>query len=84
VFLPLFDYLRLLVVVALPNDPTQWLSLTPAELTLRRCGYWINLGGEAPTDNASGKMVYLPLAQVFDPETLVRLMRLAARQERLQ
>jgi hypothetical protein len=75
---------RLLVVVVLPKDPTSWLSIAHSELILRRCGYWINLAGQAPTENASGQTVHLPTAQIFDPQTLARLMRSAARQERLQ
>ena len=59
------------------------LSLTGEQLVLRRCGYWLNLTDEPATENASGMTVHLRINQRFDPETLVRLMRLAARQERL-
>lgn len=75
---------RLLIVVTLPQNPEDCLSLTPEQLVLRRCGYWLNLTDEPATENASGVTVHLRINQRFDPETLVRLMRLAARQERLQ
>lgn len=34
---------RLLVVLDLPQDETQWLTVTAEELVMRRRAYWLNL-----------------------------------------
>ncbi|AKT37193.1 DUF4365 domain-containing protein [Chondromyces crocatus] len=75
---------RLLVVVHLPSDPAEWLHLSEQQLVLRRCGYWLDLKGHTPTMNETGETVRLPRHQIFDPPTLERLMRCAARQEDLR
>jgi Domain of unknown function (DUF4365) len=72
---------RLLVVMLLPENPLDWLSATAEQLVMKRCAYWANLYGDAPTENAAGVTVRLPTSQVFDPDALQRLMRQAAMQE---
>lgn len=75
---------RLLVVVALPPNLEECVESTPSQLILRRCAYWLNLLGDAPTDNETGVTVSIPKNQVFDAVALKRLMTCAARQERLK
>lgn len=65
---------RLLVVLDLPNDETQWMTITTEELVLRRCAYWLSLKGYAETDNSSSVTVYIPKQNVFDVEGLRVLM----------
>ena len=75
---------RLLVVVTLPPDPKDFLTLDDDQLLLRRCGYWLNLADAPDSDNTTKQTVHMQRAQRFDPDSLERLMRCTARQERLQ
>jgi hypothetical protein len=61
---------RLLVVVVLPEDESQWLSQSPEELTLRRCAYWSWLAGAEPTSATSTIRVALSLTNVFSVSAL--------------
>ena len=65
---------RLLVVLALPKDEDQWMTITTEELVLRRCAYWLSLKGGAETDNPSSVTVYIPRQNVLDVESLRDLM----------
>jgi hypothetical protein len=65
---------RLLVVVLVPEDVASWVNATEAELTMRRCGYWISLRGLPPTTNLNTVAVSIPRAQVFHPESLRTVM----------
>jgi Domain of unknown function (DUF4365) len=65
---------RILVVVALPNNSDDWLSVTEAELSLRRCGYWLSLSGYPPTQNTTSVTVKLPRTQIFNVQQLSELM----------
>jgi hypothetical protein len=42
---------RILVVLDLPKDEADWLSVSPEQLILRRCAYWASLTGLVETDN---------------------------------
>jgi hypothetical protein len=42
---------RILVLLVLPEDETQWLTQSVEELVLRRCAYWMSLSGAEPTTN---------------------------------
>ena len=43
---------RILIVVVLPGeDPKTWLSHSPEELRLRKCGYAVSLAERQPTAN---------------------------------
>lgn len=68
--LRLTDYAvpRVLVVVALPEDPAGWLRQSEAELALRHCGYWASLRGLPATVNERTVSIPIPRAQVFSVE----------------
>ena len=65
---------RILVVVVLPNNPEEWLSITECELSLRKCGYWLSLRGHPSVENTSNVTVRLPRSQIFDVDQLSALM----------
>ncbi|MEY3212505.1 MAG: hypothetical protein RIT28_2986 [Pseudomonadota bacterium] len=65
---------RLLVLVLVPPDPSEWVTHTNEALLLRRCGYWLSLRGAPPTPNDAQVRVSVPRAQVFDVPTLRGLM----------
>ena len=65
---------RLLVVLDLPKDPEQWMTLTENELVLRRRSYWLNLIGYEETTNTSDVTVRIPATNIFDVDRLRDLM----------
>lgn len=44
---------RLLIVLHLPREEADWLSVSPTELMMRHCAYWISLRGMAEIDQES-------------------------------
>lgn len=75
---------RVLVVLFLPAEGSDWLQWSAERLVLQRCAYWVSLLGAAESENDTGQTVYLPQAQVFSPAGLRALMTLISRQQRLQ
>lgn len=71
-------YPKLLVVVLLPEDESEWVHLRKDALELRRSGYWMSLAG------AETRAVVIPRENVFDGQSLIRLMGLARRREALR
>ncbi len=69
---------RLLVVVIVPEVVDDWLSQSEAEMTMKRCGYWVSLWDWPPKENVRTITIHLPRSQVFDVATLKHLMRTAS------
>ena len=65
---------RLLVVLDLPSDPSQWVTITDDELVLRHRAYWLNLRGCEATGNQWSVTVGIPRQNLFDVENLRALM----------
>ena len=65
----------LLVVLYLPQDEFQWLTLDHGALTARRCAYWVSLWDAPATANRSGVTVYLPEENILTPANLRDLVR---------
>lgn len=65
---------RLLVVLDLPRNQTEWLTITADELTLRRRAYWLNLRGHDETENKSSITVHIPEQNLFNVDNLRMLM----------
>ena len=65
---------RLLVVLDLPKDEREWVTLTEDELVMRRRAYWLNLRGFEETENRSSVTVRIPGGNLFDVASLHGLM----------
>ena len=65
---------RLLVVLDLPRDENDWVTITEGELILRRRAYWVNLKGYEETANRTSVTVPIPTGNVFNVESLRHLM----------
>jgi hypothetical protein len=72
---------RILVVLFLPEDPTDWLSLSAESLALRKCAYWQSLRQAPATGNASGATIKLPKSQMFTPQSLLELASRLSRRD---
>lgn len=68
------DVPRILIVVLVPEDVGQWLTLEADQLILRRCAWWMSLAGLPDSTNTTNVTVTLPLAQRFDGAALSTLM----------
>lgn len=65
---------RLLVVLHLPRDERQWVTITDEELVIRRCAYWLNLRDWEETVNEHSITVAIPKGNRFDVTGLRALM----------
>ncbi|RUW26680.1 DUF4365 domain-containing protein [Mesorhizobium sp. M1A.F.Ca.IN.020.06.1.1] len=65
---------RILVVLKLPQNRGDWLTLTPENLILRNCAYWTALVGSPATDNESSTTIDIPVKNSFDTKSLKELM----------
>ena len=65
---------RLLVVLKLPAENEEWMTITANELILRHAAYWLNLNGYEETTNQTTITVHIPTEQVFNVEGLNALM----------
>jgi hypothetical protein len=59
----------LFVLFSLPEDPKEWLSLTPDEMILRKCAYWTGLVG-APSASGQSTTIHIPANNLFTVEQL--------------
>jgi hypothetical protein len=68
---------RILVVLDLPRDEADWLSVTQDQLVMRRCGYWVSLAGAKETENKESVTILVQAANRFDVDSLRALMEQA-------
>ncbi|HWG41365.1 MAG TPA: DUF4365 domain-containing protein [Gemmataceae bacterium] len=74
---------RILVVLYLPADPSDWLRHSEDGLLARRCAYWVSLRGAAESQNAEAQTVYIPRNQVLSVEALTEIMTRCSREEEM-
>lgn len=68
---------RILVVLHLPPERGDWLTISPQELTMRNCAYWVCLTGSPERDNKTTTTVEIPSANIFDTKGLQELMQMS-------
>jgi hypothetical protein len=73
---------KLLVVLRLPKDKNEWLTVTTHSLIARRCAYWCSLLGAAQSMNTSEQTVHIPESQALTKKALVEIMTQCSRGER--
>ena len=69
---------RLLVVVVVPAEPTDWITDGADHFALHRSGYWKSLAGSGQTSNVSSVTVDVPRVQRWTPSAITTLMEDAA------
>ena len=65
---------RILAVVIVPTEVSEWLTLSDGSLILRNCAYWVSLRGREASENEVSVTVDVPLAQRFDVDALRAMM----------
>ena len=71
----------LLVVLDLPKDKIEWMTVTENELALRRRAYWLSLRGLEESTNKEDVTVHIPGKNLFNVESLRALMEQSRRGE---
>ena len=66
---------RILVVLIVPDDISDWIQHSATETILRRCAYWSSIRGFAPTNNKSNITVTINYLQHFCPSSLMDIMQ---------
>ena len=74
---------RILIVLLMPSEETNWLTQTGDELCQRHCAYWRSLEGEPAVPNPQNVTVILPLDNMFSGNQLNGLMDKVERGEPL-
>ena len=72
---------RYLVLLALPRDESEWLTVSVDDLIMRRCAYWVSLFGLPVSDNRRSVTVRIPAENLFTPEALPELLERSRRGE---
>lgn len=68
---------RILVLLSLPSAEADWLSVSPEQLILRRCAYWVSLVGVPETKNNESVTISVHNNNRFDIDGLKALMERA-------
>jgi Domain of unknown function (DUF4365) len=74
---------RILVVLFLPEERKEWLKVSPDQLILKNCAYWLSLRGADACANSSGTTVYLPSEQALSPQNLLTIFERLSKNEPL-
>lgn len=61
---------RILIVLFLTNDESDWLKVTVDELLLKNSAYWVCLYGAPQSANQTGETIYIPKANLLTPQSL--------------
>jgi len=72
---------RILAVLFLPANVTDWLTISPDELIMKKCAYWTSLRGAGASANKTGETVYLPTAQILNADNLIGIFAKLSRRE---
>lgn len=73
----------ILVVVLVPPTINDWLQITEEDMLIKKCGYWVSLRGQAPTNNTDKITVELPRKNLLTPASLKAMMEKIGRSENL-
>ena len=74
---------RIMVVLYLPPDPSEWLRHSEEALIARRCAYWVSLRGAPASENAGHQTVYIPRTQLLSVVSLTEIMTRCSRDEEI-
>jgi len=73
----------ILILLCLPKSRVDWHGTSLTETILRHCCYWYVVD-DKPTENVSGKTIYIPTKNLLTPKSLLDLMELEGARRRGQ
>lgn len=65
---------KILIVLFLPSNPSDWLTCSPNDLILKNAAYWACLYRADKSTNSSGQTIYLPKSNLLTPNSLFDLV----------
>jgi hypothetical protein len=65
---------RILVVLCVPDDLSDWIEHTEQQMLIRHCAYWVSLRGLPASPNIANVTVQLPQGNLFNPASLTQIM----------
>jgi hypothetical protein len=65
---------KILVVLFLPREQSDWINVTTDHLLVRKCAWWVSLRGAPESNNTASVTVYLPEDQHYNSNNLRTLM----------
>ena len=74
---------RILAVLYLPANSSEWLQHSEDALISRRCVYWVSLRGAPASENDSHQTVYVPRNQLLSVASLTDIMTRCSREEEI-
>lgn len=63
---------RILVLVHLPCEEGQWITISDESILLKNCAYYADFSKEMPTKNKSSIRIRIPLVQKFNPKFITQ------------
>lgn len=67
---------RILICILVPSDnPQTWIEQSEENLSLMKCGYWLNLKGMEGNDNSQSVTVKIPLSQTFTVQSFGEMFK---------
>jgi hypothetical protein len=72
---------RLLILLCLPKNESEWLFQDKDQLILKHCAYYLYLKNEPEVTNEKTKTVYFPANQILTTDKLKELMIKASKLE---
>lgn len=67
---------RILIVLALPQESDDWLSINEERLLLKKCAWWCSLRGKERTNNTASVNIHIPRDQILTVNEITRIMEL--------
>ncbi len=65
---------RILIVVVVPDQVSDWLVHSEGHLALHHCGYWFSLRDMPPSHNETSQTIHIPRVQQFTVDALTGMM----------
>lgn len=72
---------RILVVLCMPPEQTQWIDHSVDQLMIKKCAYWVSLKNQPETQNTTSINVTVPTGNLVSPDGLHSLMQKIERGE---
>lgn len=64
---------RILVLIHVPREQSNWFTHNDDELVLRHKAYWISIAGRTPSENDSKQRIKIPTTNIFNEPVINQL-----------
>jgi hypothetical protein len=65
---------RILILLMLPENKEEWLSISNKQLILKNAAYWVSLYGAFESENSTRQTIYFPTSNLLTVKNLKDLM----------